>query len=249
MNGILPKGLVVLLCFQAGVSGFSPTLWSPFLSRSLKIDSFLSNRPHVGSSFSTGGLLKSRQCVRIAEEEQSVLNKKKKSVLFVCLGNICRSPAAEAVFQHTVDSAGLSDSYVIDSCGTGGGSPNWYREGGFSYHSGDPADSRMTEAANRRSVRITSHSRPLCRSDFERFDKIVHMDESNKMEIIRAANHWGIPQDKLSRVQSMMQFAKGPTNLRYVPDPYYGGPDGFEKVLDLLEDACAGLLEVMEDCK
>lgn len=88
-------------------------------------------------------------------------NSSTKRVLFVCLGNICRSPSAEAVFTSVVDKAGLSDQFEIDSCGTGGGMKKWYTEGGRSYHTGDPADGRMTEAAAERGIKLTSLSRPL----------------------------------------------------------------------------------------
>lgn len=82
-------------------------------------------------------------------------------VLFVCLGNICRSPSAEAVMQHVVEKRGLAAQYVIDSCGTGGGSDDWYMDGGFSYHVGDPADPRMRAAAEERGITLRSRSRPL----------------------------------------------------------------------------------------
>mmetsp|Transcript_16664 Transcript_16664/g.32855 ORF Transcript_16664/g.32855 Transcript_16664/m.32855 type:complete len:240 (+) Transcript_16664:103-822(+) len=168
----------------------------------------------------------------------------KKGVLFVCLGNICRSPTAEAVFTSVVGKAGRSDEFDIDSCGTGGGSSNWYKQGGFSYHEGEDADSRMKETAEKRGVYLTSVSRPLEPKDFERFDAIVYMDDANRMAITEAANHWKIPPDEVSkRTCSMMAFAKAAGAGKSVPDPYYGGTDGFEKVLDLLDDACEGLLE------
>jgi protein-tyrosine phosphatase len=100
-------------------------------------------------------------------------------VLFVCLGNICRSPTAEAVFVDVVKKANLTNKYAIDSCGTGGGSSDWYKSGGFSYHEGDDADSRMTAAASRRGVNLTSKSRPLEPQDFTNFQYIVGMDPAN----------------------------------------------------------------------
>lgn len=173
----------------------------------------------------------------------------KTKVLFVCLGNICRSPTAEAVFKKVVEDAGLSHQFEIDSCGTGGGSPDWFMEGGFSYHEGGPSDPRMTRAAAGRGVKLTSVSRPLTPADLSHFDYILGMDASNIAAIKRAAQHWGskheVPQDFTSRVGLMTDHLQGERYKRYdhVPDPYYGGDSGFELVLDLLEDACGGLLQ------
>jgi protein-tyrosine phosphatase len=176
----------------------------------------------------------------------------KTRVLFVCLGNICRSPTAEAVFRAATEQADRSAEFFIDSCGTGGGSSNWYLEGGFSYHEGDPSDSRMTAAASRRSVHLTSRSRPLTPADVETFDYIIGMDDSNLAAIRRAVAHWqqegrladGSYESKLKLMTTYLdkngRFAK---SYNEVPDPYYGGSKGFELVLDLLEDACQGLLQ------
>eukprot|EP01025_Chloroclados_australasicus_P028993 TRINITY_DN2879_c1_g1_i1.p1 TRINITY_DN2879_c1_g1~~TRINITY_DN2879_c1_g1_i1.p1 ORF type:complete len:254 (-),score=25.19 TRINITY_DN2879_c1_g1_i1:426-1151(-) len=187
---------------------------------------------------------------------------KKIGVLFVCLGNICRSPTAEAVFTGVVQKAGLQNKFVIDSCGTGGGSDSWYRIGGFSYHEGDPADSRMREHASKRGLSLTSRSRPLSREDLNNFDYILTMDSMNREDIITAADYWirydqsqngngkkqftPVPEDYKEKLSSMVQYCKKHSVLQ-VPDPYYGGPSGFERVLDLLEDACVGLLEHIQE--
>ncbi|KAL4458020.1 hypothetical protein ABPG75_012885 [Micractinium tetrahymenae] len=176
----------------------------------------------------------------------------KTKVLFVCLGNICRSPSAEAVFKSVVERAGLAGEFEIDSCGTGGGSSNWYLPGGFSYHEGDPADSRMTATARSRGVTLTSRSRPLTPSDLAEFDYVIGMDASNLAAIKRAAEHWRgaaagspVPADypaRLSLMTDYLQSRQFAGKYRKVPDPYYGGQRGFELVLDLLDDACQGLL-------
>jgi len=171
-------------------------------------------------------------------------------VLFVCLGNICRSPTAEAVFKKVVKDAGRSDEFAIDSCGTGGGSTSWYEEDGFSYHEGDAADPRMTAAALPRGIHLESRSRPLTREDLISFDYIIAMETKNVNEIIKAATHWSKGSDV-----DYVATARAKTHLALdfsldesrrgcpVPDPYYGGPSGFSRVLDLLDDACHGLMQ------
>ncbi|CAI5746046.1 unnamed protein product [Peronospora destructor] len=146
------------------------------------------------------------------------------SVLFVCLGNICRSPAGEAVFKDIVaKKAGTNAAlFLIDSCGTGGGNANWYSVGGWSYHEGDRPDSRMTKEVHKRGYSMTSRSRPLKQQDIDTFDYIICMDNNNKAAVLEAAESLGWC-----------------SNETRVPDPWYEG--GFDHVLDLLEDACDGL--------
>ena len=192
-----------------------------------------------------------------ASSPSSVPTQKKAKVLFVCLGNICRSPTAEAVFQATVNRLGASDRFSIDSCGTGGGSPNWYLPGGFSYHQGDAADSRMTRVAATRGVQLTSASRPLTPQDLEEMDYILGMDAANLAAIRRAAKTWAAEgklsaaavaswEKKVELMTGYLRDEKFKQAYDEVPDPYYGGDKGFELVLDLLEDACEGLLEAID---
>lgn len=148
-------------------------------------------------------------------------------VLFVCLGNICRSPAAEGIFQHLVKEKGLQDEFIIDSAGTGG------------WHVGALPDSRMRAAAKARGISLTSRARQFVTEDFQRFDYILAMDESNFMNIMALKPTGKSP---LAKVELMLNH-HGNTPLKNVPDPYYGGSQGFEEVLDLLEVACDNLLQ------
>lgn len=154
-------------------------------------------------------------------------NRSKKNILFVCLGNICRSPSAEAVFTGIVNKAGLAEQYNIDSAGTG----HW--------HVGKPADRRMKKHAIQRGYDLTSIGRQFDPdSDFELFDLIVAMDDENVKDLKEMARD----EEDIKKIHKMTDFRK---EWRYdeVPDPYFGGEEGFELVLDLLEDACEGLLE------
>jgi len=165
-------------------------------------------------------------------------------VIFVCLGNICRSPAAEAVFTQCVKDAGLSDQFDIDGCGTGGGNPGWYEPGGWSYHEGEDSDPRMKAVAAERGIDIQSKSRPLNREDFNRFNYIVGMDQQNLGAIRLAAQAWKVESEASLRegedyrVVLMSDYCTK-YKIDKVPDPYYAG--GFDKVLDMLQDACEGL--------
>ncbi|QBE68121.1 Low molecular weight protein tyrosine phosphatase [Synechococcus sp. WH 8101] len=149
-------------------------------------------------------------------------------LLFVCLGNICRSPAAEGVFLHLVKQRDLDDHFLVDSAGTGG------------WHVGRPADQRMQAAAKRRGIDLPSRARQLDLGDLEQFDLILTMDADNLLAVQNLAREAG--ERATAQVRPMLSYARR-HQLSEVPDPYYGGEDGFEDVLDLLEDACEGLLE------
>jgi protein-tyrosine phosphatase len=151
--------------------------------------------------------------------------------LFVCLGNICRSPAAEGVFLHLIAREGLEDRFVVDSAGTGG------------WHAGNPADRRMRAAAERRGIHLPSRARQIALADFTAFDRILTMDDDNLRNVRSLARELG-ERPGLARIEPMTSHCRL-HQAREVPDPYYGGEQGFEQVLDLLEDACAGLLETL----
>ncbi|KAF7805690.1 putative low molecular weight protein-tyrosine-phosphatase [Senna tora] len=142
------------------------------------------------------------------------------SVLFVCLGNICRSPAAEGVFRDLVKRRALDSKFKIDSAGT------------INYHEGNEADPRMRAASKRRGIEITSISRPIQPSDFKDFDLILAMDKQNREDILEAFNRWKfrdpLPADAHKKVKLMCSYCKKHDETE-VPDPYYGGPQGFEK--------------------
>ncbi|KAG9444422.1 hypothetical protein H6P81_015762 [Aristolochia fimbriata] len=146
------------------------------------------------------------------------------SVLFVCLGNICRSPAAEGVFRGIVREKGMGSKFMIDSAGT------------IDYHEGNPADSRMKAAAKKRAIEITSISRPIKPSDFIDFDLILAMDNQNRADILGAYSRWkdkaSLPADAYKKVKLMCSYCKKHEETE-VPDPYYGGPQGFEKEKNL----------------
>lgn len=152
----------------------------------------------------------------------------KKKILFVCLGNICRSPAAEGVMRALVDDAGLADRFEIDSAGTG------------NYHVGDLPDRRMRLAARRRGLDLTHRCRQVTTDDFGRFDLIVAMDENNYRRL-REMSPSVEGDAKIVRMADYLS-TEWRRSYSYVPDPYYEGAEGFELVLDLLADGCANLL-------
>ena len=154
---------------------------------------------------------------------------KEYKILFVCLGNICRSPAAEGILKRMVREQGLDDKISVDSAGTSG------------YHDGDLPDHRMRQHGARRGYKFDSLSRRFTSRDFDRFDIILAMDDSNYHNIMRLAPD--LESEK--KVYRMVDFSKR-FGHDHIPDPYYSGADGFELVLDLLEDACEGLLDKLK---
>lgn len=151
-------------------------------------------------------------------------------VLFVCLGNICRSPAAEGVFRSIIDSEEAGGKrWIVDSAGTYGG------------HAGDLPDKRMRVHAQRRGYNLTHRSRQFRQSDFDNFDLIIPMDTSNERNLKSMAP---TVEDE-NKIVPMIKFVKMATRYDHVPDPYYEGSEGFELVLDLLEDGCRNLYETL----
>ncbi|ODS54659.1 MAG: phosphotyrosine protein phosphatase [Acidobacteria bacterium SCN 69-37] len=145
-------------------------------------------------------------------------------VLFVCLGNICRSPAAEGVFRHLVEDTGLREAFVVDSAGTG------------AWHAGEPPDRRMQAAAAQRGLRLSSIARQVVPSDFEDFDWILAMDASNLQHLRRLAHP--SHHHKIRKFRDFDPDAPGAD----VPDPYYGDADGFTTVLDIVTRTAQALL-------
>jgi protein-tyrosine phosphatase len=146
---------------------------------------------------------------------------------FVCLGNICRSPTAEGVMRRLVDEAGLADRIEVDSAGTAG------------YHVGDPPDRRALAEAGRRGTVLESVGRQLGVADLERFDLLVVMDRSNLADARRLARG----TDAADRIRLLREFDPEAGDDLEVPDPYYGGADGFAAVYDVVERSCRGLLD------
>ena len=153
---------------------------------------------------------------------------KKISVLFVCLGNICRSPAAEAIFLSLLEKRALTEGFIVDSAGTG------------SWHVGKKADSRMRIAAERRDINILSRARQITNKDFDEFNYIIAMDDSNFRNIQDLKNRTASAGfASIKKIQDFRSVFKE----REVPDPYFGGDKGFDYVLDILEDSVNGFLE------
>jgi protein-tyrosine phosphatase len=152
-------------------------------------------------------------------------------ILFVCLGNICRSPSAEAVFKGLVKDKGVAHEFEIDSAGT------------YAYHAGEQADRRMQQYAIKRGYNLTSISRAFVPdTDWDNFDFIVAMDNSNFSDLSAMARD----ADDLKKLFKITDFSQE-FDYDQIPDPYYGGSDGFELVLDLLEDAGEGFYKFVNN--
>jgi len=150
-------------------------------------------------------------------------------ILFVCMGNICRSPTAEGVMRGLLRAEGLERAVQIESAGTGG------------WHAGSAPDARAVAAARMRDVVVEGEARQVTAEDFERFDLLLAMDRDNEHELLaRAPDQQARAKVRLLREFDPASVAAGDLD---VPDPYYGGDDGFEHVLDLVEAACRGLLD------
>ena len=146
------------------------------------------------------------------------------SILFVCLGNICRSPIAEGIFKKIIEREKVSNKFQIDSAGL------------LSYHEGELPDSRMRFHAANRGYNLTHRSRPIKKSDFDQFDLIIGMDAQN----LRGLNQLASNSEQRSKIRLMTDFCQK-IQATQIPDPYYGSNESFENVINLLEDACEGL--------
>lgn len=154
----------------------------------------------------------------------------KKRILFVCLGNICRSPAAQAIMEKMLKDLHLENDFEIDSAGLYGG------------HAGELPDKRMRQHALRRGYLLEHRSRPVKSSDFEDFDYIICMDDSNFYRLQQLS-----PTLETERkITRMIDYVRGFPQYHYLPDPYYEGAEGFELVLDLLEDGCRNLIQSIQ---
>lgn len=159
----------------------------------------------------------------------SMNDRKPYAVLFVCEGNICRSPAAECCLRNQAEKAGLGGFVVCDSAGCIG------------FHAGQSPDDRMARAGRRRGFEIVGRARKVEKIDFARFDLILAMDGSNLRDLMAL----GSKPDRATRIKRFCDFCSESDN-REVPDPYYGGKEGFEHVLNLIEDGCRGILRHAE---
>ena len=148
-------------------------------------------------------------------------------ILFVCMGNICRSPTAEGVMRRLLEEAGLADRVEVESAGTGG------------WHAGEPPDERATLAARRRGITLAGAARQVRAADFRDFDLLIAMDRANLRELLAVAPD----EEGAEKVRLLREFDPASSGDLDVPDPYYGGDRGFETVLDLVEAACRGLLD------
>jgi protein-tyrosine phosphatase len=161
-------------------------------------------------------------------------------ILFVCLGNICRSPLAEGIFRHLTEESGVEHRYRIDSAGTGG------------WHAGEPPYPRSVEVARRNGIQLDGSARKVSRDDLEAFDLLIAMDAQNLRDLRELASSSrppgtsGVEGDGRGSIRLMREFDQEATDDLDVPDPYYGGPDGFDQVFELVERSCRSLLEELE---
>jgi len=153
-------------------------------------------------------------------------------ILFVCLGNICRSPAAEGAMKTLIEERGLEGKITCDSAGTS------------AYHEGDPADGRMRDAALERGIDLTSISRQFLPKDFIEFDYILTMDQNNYNDLLSI----DFKRNYQHKILPFVQFCNV-HDIDKVPDPYYGGADGFNLVMDIVEDGCKGFLDYLSEKK
>lgn len=158
------------------------------------------------------------------------MTEKKTKILFVCLGNIIRSPLAEHLFRHLAEQAGAGGKYEVDSAGTAG------------YHTGESPDARMRQVGKEYGLIYDGSARQVRRSDFEDFDLVIPMDMSNKSNLMRLTN--GPEQE--GKIHTMRSFDPEGNPTDGVPDPYYGGIDGFHVTYRIVERSCKGLLDALE---
>ncbi|MEX2160845.1 MAG: low molecular weight protein-tyrosine-phosphatase [Anaerolineales bacterium] len=154
-------------------------------------------------------------------------------IIFVCLGNIIRSPLAARLFERAAQQAGLAQKYAVDSAGTGG------------WHAGEAPDERMQRTAARRGFHYTNRARQLERGDLDAFDLIIAMDLENKADIEALASK----AEQRAKIHLLREFDPQASGAPAVPDPWYGGPTGFEDAYDIIERSVQGLLTALEEGK
>jgi len=160
--------------------------------------------------------------------DESSPNRKRTSVLFVCLGNICRSPLAEGVFRHVAAERGRGQDFLVDSAGTG------------AWHVGEPPDRRSIEVAARHGITLNGRARKVRPEDLQRFDLVIAMDRENLEDLEALADANG----SRARLHLLREFDPRSAGDD-VPDPYYGGPNGFEAVYEMVRRSCDGLLDAV----
>ena len=166
-------------------------------------------------------------------QNKTIMEINKTGLLFVCLGNICRSPAAESVMNKLLKEKHRENEFIIDSCGIG------------PWHVGQRSDKRMIEAGEKRGYEFNHRGRQIDVEDFDKFEYIIGMDEENIRDILSFARN----EEDRKKVYRMSSFLRRYKGQKTIPDPYFGGTEGFEFVLDLLEDATEGLLIFLDKQK